>query len=356
MGPRLLTGILCLVLLPWGAVHAADGSEAVRLYMDDGQLISHPVRLFVTAEVPLGARPCLRLLTRHAISRADPKERDCLAPFVVATGQSREVPAAGQAILTRGTLMVFDLSRFPIPWYKAMVRVDPVLEWGAVAPGAGKGRVGPRQLALATRPVNLGNPVGAYGWTLLVIFSLVVGIDRLCRRRGRAGWEMLTTPAGKLSLAKTQVVLWTLAVGAVVLAYGLIRLEVPQIPESLLALMAMALGTGGISYVKASGRETAPAETIEASRRARPSLCDLLCDVPPGGAGEVLSVARAQMVFWTLLVLLIFVVKSLLDGVIWAVPWEMVGLMGMSQVGYLAPKLAPQGGAKGGKRSKKGAG
>jgi hypothetical protein len=44
------------------------------------------------------------------------------------------------------------------------------------------------------------------------------------------------------------------------------------------------------------------------------------------------------MLFWTLL-LVIFVSKSILDGVIWDVPWALVALMGFSQAGYLAPKL-----------------
>jgi len=54
----------------------------------------------------------------------------------------------------------------------------------------------------------------------------------------------------------------------------------------------------------------------------------------------VLSIAKAQMVFWTLLMMFIFVVKSILDGVMWEVPWEMVALMGMSLAGYLGPKFA----------------
>jgi len=49
--------------------------------------------------------------------------------------------------------------------------------------------------------------------------------------------------------------------------------------------------------------------------------------------------AKAQMLFWTLLLLVIFVSESILDGVIWDVPWPLVALMGFSQAGCLAPKL-----------------
>ena len=60
----------------------------------------------------------------------------------------------------------------------------------------------------------------------------------------------------------------------------------------------------------------------------------------PGQAPE-LSLAKAQMLFWTILLLVMFVSKSILDGVIWEVPWPLVALMGFSQAGYLAPKMVP---------------
>jgi hypothetical protein len=62
-----------------------------------------------------------------------------------------------------------------------------------------------------------------------------------------------------------------------------------------------------------------------------------------GPAGtEELSIAKAQMVFWTGLMLALFVIKSVLDGRLWDVPWEMVALMGMSQAGYVSGSLVPQ--------------
>jgi hypothetical protein len=58
------------------------------------------------------------------------------------------------------------------------------------------------------------------------------------------------------------------------------------------------------------------------------------------GQPPELSLAKAQMLFWTVLLLLLFITKSILDGEIWEVPWGLVALMGFSQAGYLAPKLA----------------
>jgi hypothetical protein len=48
------------------------------------------------------------------------------------------------------------------------------------------------------------------------------------------------------------------------------------------------------------------------------------------------------MVFWTVLLIVLFISKSILEGAIWDVPWALVALMGFSQTGYLAPKLIPQ--------------
>ena len=48
------------------------------------------------------------------------------------------------------------------------------------------------------------------------------------------------------------------------------------------------------------------------------------------------------MFFWTVLLIVLFVSKSVLDGAIWNVPWALVALLGFSQAGYLAPKIAPQ--------------
>jgi hypothetical protein len=68
------------------------------------------------------------------------------------------------------------------------------------------------------------------------------------------------------------------------------------------------------------------------------ALSDIFLVFPPP-EGE-LSLSKAQMLFWTILLLTMFMSKSILDGVIWEVPWALVALMGFSQAGYLVPKLS----------------
>lgn len=56
------------------------------------------------------------------------------------------------------------------------------------------------------------------------------------------------------------------------------------------------------------------------SRAAEARLSDLVLDFSPAAPQGVVSIARAQMLFWTLLV-------------------QLVTLMGISQAGYVLPKF-----------------
>ena len=128
-------------------------------------------------------------------------------------------------------------------------------------------------------------------------------------------------------------------VGSVVLAYGLIRLEIPDIPTSVLVLMGASLTTGGVAYFQDAQKQQAAGGA--APTRSSWAVGDLVHIFTGEQAGE-LSLSKAQMLFWTALLLVLFVSKSVLDGAIWEVPWALVALMGFSQAGYLAPKLVPQ--------------
>jgi hypothetical protein len=133
-------------------------------------------------------------------------------------------------------------------------------------------------------------------------------------------------------------VAWTLAVGSLVFCFGLIHLEVPHIPETLVALMGMSVATGGFSSMSARSQRRdglAPITNLES-----PHLSDLISSYNPAFRRVELSVPKAQMVFWTAIILVLFVVKSLLTGGLWEVPWEMVALTGVSQVGYISDKAS----------------
>jgi hypothetical protein len=253
--------------------------------------------------------------------------------MTVAPHQQLYQTVNGQQIASIGTVLLFDLRHYPLPFYKAMIRVTPVVSWTDPSVAATDSPV-----AVGAREIYIGNAPGAYGHTLILIAFLVGGIAILSRRiTGRAS-HVLCGPDGRLSLARVQVAAWTIAVGGVVVAFGLVRLEVPEIPESLVVLMGLSFLTGGISYFQANKTPPPPPPLSPDPRRA-PALADLVRESAPGQDDGRPSLARAQMVFWTGLLLVLFVAKSLLDGAIWAVPWQMVALMGISQAGYLSPKM-----------------
>lgn len=310
----------------------ATGSEPVfRIYMPDGQLKSHSIRVFVTREILSNQNPRLRLLRSHAVTKKAVDEAALWVPGIVAPGQEWIESVGDQQVRRTGTLLMFDISQIDFG-PKAMLRVMPVVSWTE----DGNGRV-----AVGEREVNIGNIVAAMSWTVVVVGLAILVVLALSWRAGGNPLLLLTGVDGHLSLAQTQIACWTVTVGSVVFGYGLIRLEIPNIPSSLLALMGASLTTGGIAFFQDARKQQAAVNAGVAPVQHTQALGDLLRVFPAGPVPE-LSLAKAQMLFWTVLLLLLFVSKSILDGAIWDVPWPLVALMGFSQAGYLAPKVASQ--------------
>lgn len=308
----------------------APGSEAVaRIYMPDGQLESHSIRVYVTRDITLNQNPRLRLLRSHAVTKKAVDEAKLEEPGVVAPGQEWVEAVGGQLVRRSGTLLLFDLSNLEFG-FKAMLRVMPVVSWT---------EGGVERIAAGEHEVNIGNIVAAVCWTALVVGLGVVIVLVLAWRAGGDPLLFVTGVDGHLSLSQTQIACWTVTVGGVVLGYGLIRLDIPNIPLSLLALMGTSLATGGIAFFQDARKQQAAINEGVIPVRRSLALGDLVRVFPVGQPPE-LSLAKAQMLFWTVLLLLLFITKSILDGEIWEVPWGLVALMGFSQAGYLAPKLA----------------
>ena len=306
---------------------AGSADTTVEMWMPDGQLMTNPVRIYVTRDISLGMKPVLRLLGSHSLTMRRAGEDREIAPLRVAPGQTWEEPAAsGNRVQRSGSLLLFDLSAFPIPRFKSMMRLTPVLQWT---------EGGQLHTVIGERAVNVGNPITAWGTSTAMMVATLLAILAILRRR--VGWLLLGDD-GRLSLSRIQIAAWTLAVGTIVFGHGLIQLDVPSIPESIVALLGLSLATGGISYLqpKHAGPPVPPVLPVPPVPPVRWSLSDLLSD------DGVPSISRAQMLFWTVLMVSLFVLKSVLNGVVWEVPWAMVALMGISQGSYLAPKFVPQ--------------
>lgn len=308
-----------------------ERESAFKVYMPDGQLKSHSIRVYVTRDILPNQNPRLQLLRSRAVTKKGAGEGAILEPALVAPSQEWIESIDGQQVGRSGTILLFDIGNIDFG-YKAMIRVTPVVSW---AEGDMK------RVAVGTREINVGNVVAAICWTLLVVGLALLLVVVLSLRSGGNPLLLLTGVDGHLSLSQTQIACWTVAVGSVVLGYGFIKLEIPDIPPSVLALMGASLATGGIAFYQDAQKQQAAVNAGMVAVQRSLAFGDLVRAFPAGKAPE-LSLAKGQMLFWTVLLIVLFVSKSILDGAIWEVPWTLVALMGFSQAGYLAPKLSPQ--------------
>jgi hypothetical protein len=318
------------------------GTAPARLHMPDGQVVSHAVHIYLLdRNLTSEAQPRLYLLESNAVTERSKSSGKWWDPWVVAPGQTWSQPVEGGTTAAKsGTLLLFDLKNVDFQG-KAMRRVKPIVCYS---------EGGQPQMSIGERDVNLGNIVYASAWAVGISLIGLVLIVALAKSKGGEVMQLLTAQDGHLSLAQVQITLWTIAVGTIVLGYGLVRLAIPEIPESLVVLMGASLATGGLAFfgdMKNQGNP--PAEPAAPANPAMPVSPPVkhawrfrdLVETFDSGVGEG-SLAKAQMLFWTVILIVMFVSKSVLDGAIWNVPWPLVALMGFSQAGYVVPKLAPK--------------
>jgi hypothetical protein len=337
--------------------------EQPDLHIPEGQPLNHRVRMYVShVKIEESEAPRLQLFPLKALPLAKIADQKKWTPLIVAPGQTWTQKVEGQSVTREGTLLIFDLEEFQLPFYQSTTRVIPQLVWQPPAGVPGQKLLG--------EPVYLGRYTGAFIWTVITVGLLVFFIGNLAAKtkvlkaRKKNVLYLISGEDGYMSLWRTQLAAWTVAVGGMVVFFGLIQLAVPTIPESLVALMGMAVATGGLSVIAGKPAETRDDKDSEAATNqsppAKPDKSAAATQPPPPIAphkesdrplwqhlissrnhnnGEVvLSVQKAQMVFWTGIILVLFVVKSVASGELWSVPWELVTLTGVSQLGYLSDK------------------
>jgi hypothetical protein len=381
---RLALGTCALGLISPGsaqtAVPAPSNIQPRRIVIDDGQLKSHPFQVFVTHPITDAMNPTLRLTGMHAVTAITDLEKSDLKPKHVLARQNRAIVVDGIPASAEGTLLIFDLSPLHLPLFKSAARFLPLVSWTETAPG----KEAARESIAAPDEIYLGNMPGAAVWTIAIVGSIVLVLlfwsaakaREITKFPARPTLLLITGPDGFLSLWRAQLLFWTIAVGSLVTMFGLLQLRVPEIPEPLVVLMGMSLLTGTVSALKAgqssatATRPPAPAAppaapAVPAPAAVAPVAAPAAAAIPPPapiirfnsqragwadlisvwnkGTGQVeLSLPKAQMVFWTITILVLFVVKSILLGALWAVPWELVALTGFSQAGYIGDKFVSQ--------------
>src|SRR5438876_1013650 len=79
----LVVGLIVTI----GPARAESNGVAPQLFMPDGQLKSHSVRVYISRDLAPNQQPRLRLLRSHAVTKRDVDEAARLEPGIVASGQ-----------------------------------------------------------------------------------------------------------------------------------------------------------------------------------------------------------------------------------------------------------------------------
>ncbi|HLP75871.1 MAG TPA: hypothetical protein VK327_03060, partial [Candidatus Paceibacterota bacterium] len=275
-----------------------NGKEALpQLFVPDGQLLHRPIQVYVSGtNLDERADPVLRLLEVYSSQNELHLHTNIWKPFFVAGGQSWTERVSGQTISRDGTILMFDLRDYELPFYKSTTRVTPVLSWT----GTATNETAAPPTAIVGKPVYLGRGLQAFGWTFLAVGTLVALIAGLCKIKAgekkksiKGLLSLISGPDNYMSLWRTQLVAWTLAVGGMVFFFGIIQLQVPKIPETLVALMGMSVVTGGLSAVAARSKRQYQhdgAKDSEApNKNHAPEFSDLISSYLPETHSVVLS-------------------------------------------------------------------
>lgn len=317
------------------------GTKGYILTVADGQILSRDIVVRVTPDLPTGAEPELFLDNSW---KADGQP---LALPLIGLGHDQvwtETNAQGTPVTRSGTIAWF---RVPPP-----ARPTFLTPQGYAMPRIQWKEDGTTQVVMleGRKAVGFGNLTGGWFWTGILTLGTAFALGMLARASGRSPAAYLHDTDGYWSLASFQILLWTLASGAVVSLLALMRLNLPSIPDSLVILMGLSLATAGsaalLTKVPILAGEAPPPEPEKPEEKPEPAPVTLAppCSTWDAVAGMVyegprqLSLARGQMLFWTVIMVAVFLVKSVSDGIVWEVPWQMVALMGLSQAGYLASK------------------
>jgi hypothetical protein len=319
-------------------VQAKDQARIHSMYMPDGQLIDSPIHVYVqgidnsvlqNAQLSLEYRKRDKKTAGSENTEGDQKVEGEIPVkvFRMIQNQQFEREIKGKKETTSGTELIFffPVDQVKIPWYKAGTIFLPILYDEQGKPIA------------RSRHVYIIHKLGTVIFVFMIIAPIVVVINFLARtdRRLFGIKELLRTADGRMSVSLTQAFLWTLAVGASVLMYGVSRLEVPDIPVSLWVLMGMSAATGVIGHYQADSVNKERVSRGATAKREAASLKQLVMVKLPDGTDDP-DLSKAQLLFWTVITLSIFIIKSYTAGTLWDVPESLLVLMGISQMGYMS--------------------
>jgi len=346
------TLFLVFVIVITSAAHisAQDSSSKPILIMADGQLRSHPVKVFIAnANITEDKEPQLFLIGIYQSTRTKfgnvLNSSHPFRPYQIASDQSMTYKLNEATSTIKGTMMVFDLSDIHMSINDAGMRLLPVVKWISkkIAKPDAKTEL-EYTTVISENEIYLGNGIGGIFYTIILLIVIILITFAFEWVRKKRPLDVIRTYDGKISLSLTQMALWTLAVGGLVFAFGLMHLDVPDIPDSLVALMGLSIATGAVGHYQSHLQKNLndklgrlrKEEDEENSGKPNYYFSGLasLINITIKNE-EYPSIAKAQYLFWTILTIILFIYKSSVEGKLWSVPEELVVLMGISQGSYL---------------------
>ncbi|MDJ0840219.1 MAG: hypothetical protein QNK37_27160 [Acidobacteriota bacterium] len=346
--------LLVLCALP---VLSQDDKPEPRLWAEDGQLVNHYFRVFVeNATITKANQPLLSLEVsrlggeKEHLDAGDPGQganwksyTGWEKPLDIYPNYSYVVERNENPATLQGTLLIFDLKQPKIiRWFQPTVHINPEISWIVYTDDA---KTTFDDYHLTAPAIYLGNRFAALIWSLIpIVFTLAVVIW-FSVRLGKGPLGLLRNDKGLFSLSRTQISIWTFVIGSMVATYGLIQLKIPDIPNTLVVMMGLSLFTSTAQSVKENTAKSKEAASTDASAPPKEApksrgFADMIYDDKTNS----ISLPKAQMLFWTVLNIGLFLYKSIVDGELWAIPEEMVVLMGASQSGYLLKDLGVSSG------------
>lgn len=335
--------------LSLGSITSYADDESLGMYMPDGQITSRIVRVYLynwNLSYDMNPRLVLGKLGKadsENVSDRLTEKVNYSAIEVIPNQQWRET-REGELFerQSHGTVLLFDLSKHDVPFYIPGIRYLPILIWDENVQPGNKVSAKSQIQVISDRDIYLRARSGILIWTAVTLLVFLGIIYLIARRSKRGLLGLLCTVDGRVSIASTQMALWTLIVGAMLLGFSLTQLSLPEIPVTLMILVGLSYATCAIGHYQ-SYRLQHKMSTASESRV--PKISDMII-IPTfiatakGAMKEVedQSLAKAQLLFWTIVIICIYTAKTIVEGQLWEMSDSLVLLMGFSQLGYLARK------------------
>jgi hypothetical protein len=175
----------------------------------------------------------------------------------------------------------------------------------------------------------------------ILIFGLILAIIGHSKGLGYLG--LIVDERGKYSLSRLQALLWTFLIGAAYIGIAAETAKFIGVPDNLLALMGVSLGSAVASQAIKSNKIDQNTVAANTNDSVPAKFMDMVSEEEINYENR-LSLGKFQMLIWTFVSLAIYIIiliKSRSSNLteLPDVTFTMVELMGISQATYLFHKI-----------------